>query len=374
MTHLVDFNLHNLFSIRLENPTPQAIQAVKNQLGILPSALQGEPDLTVCYVEHFDTPMYHLVMGSSGFTNNEFYVVSSSGRKPSRVQLPFDVLGQPCKVICEKGITEIPLLHLILNLRMLAKGIMPFHASAFVFDGIGVVVNGWPKGGKTSTLFSFLEHGAQFISDDWLFIDPNSRIYGLMQPIKLSDWQVNQLPHYQPRISRTKQWTIQGIRWLDTVMQTAPESLQTDFLPTKALYKGLKRLNNSQRHVSLTPEQLFGTDLVAPTGDFDVLLLTLSQETSDVVITPLATELAIERLLAAFQYEWMQWEKYYMQYLYAFPQRPNIMMDHSHKKQRELLEQILANKPIFAVSHPHPVALDKLYQAINPVLKQAKRD
>jgi hypothetical protein len=374
MTHLVDFNLHNLFSIRLENPLPEAVRAVKNQIGVLPSSFPGEPDLTVCYVDHFETPMYHLVMGSAGFANDEFYVVGSTGRKMFRAQIPFEALGQPCKVICETGTTEIPLLHLILNLRMLAKGLMPFHASAFVFDGIGVVVNGWPKGGKTSTLFSFLAHGAQFISDDWLFVDSESRIYGLMQPIKLSDWQLNQLPDYQPRVSRTKQWTIQGIRWLDTMMHTVPESLQTDFLPTKAFYKGLKRLNNSQRHVSLSPEQLFGTDLVAPTGDFDVLLLTLSQETSEVVITPMATELAIERLLATFQYEWMQWEKYYVQYLYAFPHRHNLLIESSQRKQRELLEQILANKPIFAVSHPHPVALDKLYQAINPVLKQAKRD
>ena len=370
MTHSVDFNLHSLFSIRLEDPTPETIQAVKNQLGVSPSSLQEELDLTVCYVDHFNAPMSHLVMGSTGFTHDEFYVVSSTGRKAFRVQFPFHALGEPCRVICEAGTTEIPLLHLIINLRMLAKGLMPIHASAFVFDGTGVVVNGWPKGGKTSTLFSFLAHGAQFISDDWLFVDSDSRIYGLMQPIKLSDWQLNQLPDYQQRVSRTKQWTIQGIRWLDTVMQTVPESLQTDFLPTKAFYKGLKRLNNSQRHVYLSPEQLFGSDLVAPTGDFDVLLLTLSQETSDVVITPMATELAIERLLAAFQYEWLQWEKYYIQYLYAFPHRPNLLMDTSHKKQRELLEHILKNKPIFAVSHPHPVALDKLYQTISPVLNQ----
>lgn len=370
MIHSVDFNLHDLFSIRLENPSPEAVQAVKNQVGVQASSFQGEPDLTVCYVDHFDAPMYHLVMGSTGFTSNEFYVASNMRRKEFRVRFPFDALGQPCKVICETGTTEIPLLHLIINLRMLAKGVMPFHASAFISNGIGVVVNGWPKGGKTSILFSFLAHGAQFICDDWLFADSDSKIYGLMQPIKLSDWQLNQLPDYQRRVSRTKQWTIQGIRWLDTVMQTVPESLQTDFLPAKAFYKGLNRLNNNQRHVNLSPEKLFGTDLVAPTGDFDVLLLTLSQETSDVVITPITTELAIERLLTAFQYEWMQWEKYYLQYLYAFPHRPNILMDTSREKQRELLAHILKNKPIFAVSHPHPVALDNLYQAIGPVIKQ----
>lgn len=51
MTHHVDFNLHNLFSIRLENPAQEAVQAVKNQIGLQPSILSVEPDLTVCYVD-----------------------------------------------------------------------------------------------------------------------------------------------------------------------------------------------------------------------------------------------------------------------------------------------------------------------------------
>jgi len=370
MTHFVDFNLHDLFSIRLENPTPEAVQAVKKQVGVQPSVLNVDPDLTVQYVDRFEDSMSHLVRGKAGFMKDDFYVMAGNGRKDHRVQFPFETLGNPCKVICETGTTEIPLLNLIINLRMLAKGLVPIHASAFVFNGLGVVVNGWPKGGKTTTLFSFLNHGAQFISDDWLFVDANSKIYGLMQPIKLSDWQLNQLPDYQSKVTRKKQLTIQGIRWLDAVIQDMPESLRADFLPTKVFYKGWKHLNESQRSVNLSPETLFGSDLAAPTGQFDVLLLTLSQDIEDIVIAPMSTEIAIERLMAALQNEWMQWEEYYMQYLYAFPNRHNLRMDTSSKKQRELLENILANKHIFAVNHPHPVMLDKLYWEISQVLKQ----
>jgi len=372
MSHTVDFNLHNLFSIRLENPSPKAIQAVKNQVGVQPSMLSGEPDLTVQYVDRFDDPMYHLVMGKTGFIKDEFYVMAGNGRKDHRVQFPFEALGQPCKLICEAGTTEIPLLNLIINLRMLAKGLVPIHASAFVSEGVGVVVNGWPKGGKTSTLFSFLNHDAQFISDDWLFVDSNSKIYGLMQPIKLSDWQLNQLPDFQSKVARSKQWVIQGVRWLDSVAQAMTGSSRTDFLPVKTFNKGLKYLNESQRHVNLSPATLFGPDLVPPTGHFDVLLLTLSQDAQHITIAPMSTETAIERLLAALQNEWMQWEGYYTQFLYAFPHRRNMLMDTSRNVQRKLLEHILADKYILAVNHPHPVNLDKLYQEINRVLKQLK--
>jgi hypothetical protein len=369
MTHSIDFNVHNLFKIRLNDPAPEAIRALKNQLGVRPSSFDGEPDLTVSYVDGFKTPMVHLVMGSAGFTEDDFYIVSNSGHKKGRVQFPFVVLGQPCKITCESGVAEIPLLNLMINLRMLEKGLVPVHASAFVFNGTGVVVNSWPKGGKTSTLFSFLKHGAQFISDDWLFIDSDSAVYGLMQPIKLSDWQLNQLPTYKPKVSRGKQLAIQTIRWLDTVVQATSDSLPARSFPAKVFYNGLRRLSNSQRHVNLMPEDLFGAGWIAPAANFHVLLLTLSHERPDVVVTPLPTEIAIERLLAALRREWIEWEEYYSQYLYAFPHRRSIPMDTSYRKQREFLEHILADKHIFAVSHPHPVALDKLYQAIAQIFK-----
>ena len=69
----------------------------------------------------------------------------------------------------------------------------------------------------------------KFISDDWLFVDPDGKGHGLLQPIKLSDWQLDQLPDYQLKVSRTKRWTMRGIRWLDAFMQAVPESLHNDF-------------------------------------------------------------------------------------------------------------------------------------------------
>lgn len=372
MTYSVDFNLNNLFSIRLEDPTSEAVKAVQNQVGVQPSVLNVEPDLTVYYVDRFIDLMCHTEMGNAGFINDEFYVMTGDGRKNKRVQFPFAALGRPCKVICETGTTEIPLLKLIITLRMLANGLMPLHAAAFVYNGKGVVVNGWPMGGKTSTLFSFLTRGAQFVSDDWLFVDSDNNIYGLMQPIKLSDWQLKQLPDYQAKVKRMKRLTIQGLRWLNAVEQFVPEWVRDKLFPAKAFYQGLRYLNKKQRHVTLSPEKLFGTNWEAPTGKFDILLLTLSHESPDVTVNPLNIDIAVERLMAALHYEWMKWEEYYFQYLYAFPYKRNMLMDTAWDIQRKLLKSILTGKDIFLVKHPHPVKLDELYNTISQTLGQFK--
>jgi hypothetical protein len=54
-----------------------------------------------------------------------------------------------------------------------------------------------------------------------------------------------------------------------------------------------------------------------------------------------------------------------MQYLYAFPNLRNRFLDTFADRQRTLLEHILAGKHIFAVDHPYPVNLNKLYKEIN---------
>jgi hypothetical protein len=372
MTTFVDFNLHDLFSIRLVDPSPQAVQAVKNQVGVRPSKLHSNPDLTVSYVERLKTPMHHIVMGKTGFVDDAFYLVTGQGRKSRLVQFPFEALGQRCEMICETGVTDIPLLNLVINMRMLAKGLMPIHASAFMFDETGVVVNGWPHGGKTSTLFSFLARGAAFVSDDWLFVDPECNVYGLMQPIKLSDWQLDQLPKYQAKVNLKKQWTIQGMRWLDSFERFVPEKARDNVTAAKVFHRGVQFLNKSQRHVTLSPEKLFGTDLIPPTGRFDVLFLTLSHESQAVTVNRITTDDALDRLLAALHYEWFQWEEYYIQYLYAFPHRRNPLMDAAQEKQRTLLKNILAGKQIFLVNHPHPVKLDELYRAVSDALGLVK--
>jgi len=55
---------------------PEAVHAVKNQVGVQPSVLIGEPDLTICYVDRIKAPMNHLVMGRTGFIEYEFCIVT----------------------------------------------------------------------------------------------------------------------------------------------------------------------------------------------------------------------------------------------------------------------------------------------------------
>jgi hypothetical protein len=363
----VDFDLHQLVGIRLIGANNSDVQAVRRQLGVPESSLQAEPDIVIEYVDRLEmnTPLRHLVMGEAAFTDDAFFVCSKEDRL---MQVPFDQLGQLCKLKAERGIGVLPLLNLMINLRMLAKGLMPIHASAFVYQDKGVLVSGWPKGGKTTMLFSFLSNGAQFISDDWLFVDSACRIYGLPQPIKLSDWQLEQLPQFQSQIKRKTNLTIQSVQLLDSVEKRIPASLRRSFLPAKVLNQTTHVLNKRLRHANLSPVNLFGDWVHSATGKLDIVFLTLSHNSPDIRVLVTDPQTALERLAHALRFEWSGWIEYYLQFLYAFPGHVNSLMEQYEELQHEHLSKLLAGKPIYTVYHPHPLSMSELYNAVRPYI------
>src|SRR5918997_82180 len=112
-----DFDLHGIVGIRLVGASPGDERAVADQLGpIRTPGLDREPDIVIRFV----------------------------------------------------------------NLTALAKGALPLHAAAFTYRGTGVVVTGWAKGGKTETLLGFMAAGAEYVGDEWVYLDANGRhVHGI---------------------------------------------------------------------------------------------------------------------------------------------------------------------------------------------------
>jgi hypothetical protein len=59
---------------------------------------------------------------------------------------------------------------------------------------------------------------------------------------------------------------------------------------------------------------------------------------------------------------------YYLQFRFAFPEATNDLIEHAGAIQAERLAQVLDGKEAYAVYHPYPVPIQKLYDAICPWL------
>jgi hypothetical protein len=146
----VGFDLRGLAGVRLIGASPTDVAAVGRQLGLVGASLDRDLDFVVRFVDRWMTGsrIRYVGVGEAAFTDDAFLVLGSKHKAPARVEIAFTQIGQSVEIVCEHGLPAVPFLIPILNLTVLAGGVLPLHASAFVHRGTGVVATGWTKGGK----------------------------------------------------------------------------------------------------------------------------------------------------------------------------------------------------------------------------------
>src|SRR5262245_51635903 len=166
----IDYDLHGVVGIRLLDPSRGDARVVARQLGLPSRPLSREPDIVIRFVDELrlTSPLRYLGLEDSAFTEDAFLVLQDG--PGARTKIPLEDLGGRCEIVCESGLSGVPLLIAAINTTALAKGVVPLHASAFVHRGVGVLVTGWSKGGKTEALLAFASRGAEYVGDEWIYL------------------------------------------------------------------------------------------------------------------------------------------------------------------------------------------------------------
>jgi len=366
----VDFNLHNLVGIRLVNADAADAKAVGRQLGPMRRSVSGEPDITIEFVDRLAThgALRYLGKEEAAFTDDAFIVLRSKHKARTRVQIPVERIGEPLTILAERGVPAIPLLIPIINLTALANGALPLHASAFLHHGVGVLNTGWSKGGKTEALIGFMEHGAQYIGDEWVYISADgATMSGIPEPIRIWDWYLEQMPRYRALASRGERLRVAGLKAAVRAEDHLPH------VPGKRAASRLARLLERQLFVDLPPEKAFPREAFALTGPLDTVFFVASVDAPGVRVRPLAPDEVAERIVFSLQYERLPLMEYYYMFRFAFPERKNDFLENVEAIQREQLRAVLSNKPCFLIEHPYPAVIDDLYKAMHPMITPARQ-
>jgi hypothetical protein len=369
MNHLstADFDLHGLAGVRVVDAAPSDLAAVARQLGPLPKTLEREPDIVLRFVDRvgFSSRLRYLGAREAGFTDDGFYVLRSR-KEQVVVALPMDRIGGRCEILVQRGIPAVPFLIAILNLTVLANGALPLHAAAFELDGVGTLVTGWSKGGKTELLMAAAMAGARYIGDEWVYLTPDGTMVGIPEPIRLWDWHLAQLPAARARLTlgdRVKLVAIPALRRLD---RSTPAAVRR-FPPNRLLHRALPILEG-QLHVDVPPERVFGP-LGTMTGRLDRVLFVVSAAGPDVTVEPIDPGEVAERMAASLLYERLDLTALYLQARFARPGLRNEVLETADARQRSLLGTVLAGHPAYVVTHPAPMELAALLAAVRPVLR-----
>ncbi len=358
-----DFDLHGIVRVRLLGATPDDVRTVTRQLGPLLALPEGSPDVVVHFTDRItDDPVTYVGLGDTGFCRQGFVLLGDAhGRGGgARTLMPFADLGDHPQIVCEHGASEVPHLLAVVNLTALGKGVLPLHASAFTFEGLGVLVTGWSKGGKTECLLACMEAGAEYVGDEWVYLAQDGRMWGVPEPIRLWAWHFDQQPHLlraRPRRQQSRLRAWQGI----TAATRAASAVDA---PGAALARraapGLAR----QAYLQVPPAELFGADRVALQGRLDAVVLLLSHETEDITTRPTTGTEVAGRMLHSLAAERAPVLAHYHQYRYALPERRCAILEEAGAREAQLLAGLLDHRPAAAVSHPYPCDIGELGRAV----------
>ena len=387
----IDFDLGGVVGLRLLGAGKRERAAVERQLGPIQKPLARAPDLVVRFVERLTLsgPLRLIGLRDAAHTDGEFLLLRGKHESSLRAQIPLEHVGREhCEILCERGLAAVPMLVPILNATLLARGHLPLHAAAFVHRGRGVVATGWSKGGKTETLLAFMANGARYVADEWLYLAPGgASMFGIPEPIRVWNWHLRSLPELRARLTHAERARLSILSLVAGSMQrVTADGARHGSVATRTLNRA-SALVQGQLCVDLEPARLFGSQAgahrlngsAAATGHEtspaalapDYVLFVVSHERPEISMHPIEPREVAERMLFSLAEEDQRLATLYNKFRFAFPGRPNEILERAHERRRELLHAALAGKRTLEVRHPYPVSLPELYRAVERGLAEA---
>ncbi|MCU1355080.1 MAG: hypothetical protein JWM89_498 [Acidimicrobiales bacterium] len=350
---LDDVVVNDIVGIRLVDATAEDRAAVERQFGPSSAAL-ASPDITIRYVDRLPLDGARLLGPEAAFTDDAFLLLRGRHKRAVRAAVPLDTVGGRCEIVCEHGVGRVPLLVAIVNLTVLAKGGVALHASAFERDGVGILATGWSKGGKTEALLVSLSRGARYVGDEWVHLYGTGRMGGIREPMRVWDWHLASQPALRNRVRRRDRWRMGALRQLARAGSFGGRA-------------GRRAADLADRHrfVDLPPEGVAGRPIDPASASIDRLLLMTSTTSGPVRARPITGAEVADRMAGSLALEREPLLAAYRAFRYAFPNRPNTLIEMADDLERRCLHRFLDDVEAFEILHPRPVDLEILGDAID---------
>ena len=334
------------------------MRAVERVVGPFRHALDRPADVTVRFVDELPLDGVRLVgVDDAAFDERAFYVLAGPRRSRVVVRIPVENLGGPCEVVCRRGVAGVPYLREILNLTVLANGAMPVHAAAFELRGVGTLVTGWSRGGKTEILLAAMAAGARYVGDDWVYVDAaGNRLHGM--------W------------SRSRSGT--GPRRLPGQRVRSPAATRGDARRSRRGRRGAsyrpggrpsgRALLDRRGSVRVPPDALFGSGACLLDTSFDRLLLGVSHAAPEIAVTQGDPEEVARRMAPCLAYEHRELIALRQRFRFAFPDAAGPGLDGLEAKLRDGLLRVFRGKETHVVAHPYPTVVPAMRECLGDIL------
>lgn len=366
MTAHADFDLAGLVRVRVIGDEAD-IAIVGRQLGLPQSAVAGEPDLTVEFTDHVPGRETFRYLGreEAAFNEDGFFLLRAKGKARAVVRIPFESIGKRPVITCESGLPAVPLLVSLLAVTALHRGLVPLHAGAFSWNGVGVVVTGWSKGGKTETLIATEAAGAQYVGDEWCYIDPaRSAVVGIPEPVTLWAWHLRRLPSLRRQIPVATRARMTLLDGPDRIERAIPRRMQDT--SAGRLLRRIAYHTRNRANAWIPPGKLFGVTDVQVVG-FEHIVLAVSTEDETVVLRDMPAERIATMAAHSVRHELEPLMAAYRMSLFAFPERRSAALDNLYEDLHLAVHRALDSCEGWTLEHPYELDLHRLADALRPL-------
>lgn len=351
----IDLDIHGVVRIRLIEPQEGHARSLAAQLGATVATDAEAPDIVVRYVDEFSTPgLRYVGLNAAAFTDDGFYILSrQTGGVVARI--PFEQIGGRCELQYQRGAHSVPLLPDILRFTFLKKRYVPIHASAFVYNGVGVLMMAWARSGKTGAMLSFLNHGAEYVGDEWILLAADgAEMLGMPAPIELSDWQLKHIRGLRARVGVRRRLLFAGIHFLGAIHRWFPLELLDRSMPVL----------NRQLRVKLSPRAVLGSGTALHRAKPDKVFLIMTHADPAIRVARCTPSEVAQRMRWVNEYEQGSFFGHYRAFRFAFPHLANAFLDGANELQASLLSRALEGKEVYRALYPYPIALESLFQEL----------
>ena len=364
----LDVDYLDIVGVRFENLSGDERTNLLGNYSNFVKNLDRDPDIIIRFVDKLNSSgLTYLGLDFAAFDESKFYIISDSVEK-KKVAIPFDKIGQKLEIICEKGLRSVPLLNHIVNFYFIKREFIPVHSSGFYHDNQGVLVMGWTKGGKTETLLSFANHGAEYVGDEWVVLSKDgSEMFGLHVPITIWKWQLPYIKKLINNIGLANKSIFMIVTLLEYFNRIGMNLKLNKVFPFNLLSRGLPHARKLLK-IRKSPEKLFANKIRHGKTKLDTIVLAVSHEDSAITVNKCDPEEVFNRMIHSNDYEKLIFDEYYKAFKYAFPERNNVFLDNIKNIHSELLSNAMEGKRSFKVSHPYPFSFEDLYQKLNSAL------
>lgn len=298
----------------------------------------------------------------SVYCNNKFYIFDSR-KKMIEVpfdQLPKDIISIEVESGCDPSVLYYYIVEEIIRYKLITeKDTIMLHSSAVKYKDNIIVFPAWGGTGKTNLVLALMRRGAEFYSDDLLFLNNYGYATPYVKPLNLFNYNLQWFPDIKSQIGIKKKVIIKTTE----VIVSMNNRLSRFIHPDNLFLKGLKIIDKYSKgitNIKIPIFKLFPNIKIGQISEVDSIIHIVRSDTVEPILQEMDINKFIETMEGCHKEEWTRFSTY--QNMYQYLSGNSISVDTNiAQKEKQILESALKNRTVNTLKIPMEGMTDKIF-------------